>query len=239
MRGVLEKCPRTIERAFALGYRLSSSFPYPSAGPFPASVIDALSGYRYLVEGLGFYPTNIIVCGDSAGGHLANNLVRYLLNASLPSLSLPGALILLSPAMDWGKTHLGSPESTMETNKSTDFVRPIFLNGYTGTSLRGALEESELDTNSWLSPASLKLPRMDGLFANYPPTFILAGGAEQSVDMMHTFRDRLVHDSGKDKVRYIEYPDAIHDWLNFPWHEPERTQALTELDEWLSGVYGL
>lgn len=239
VRGFLEKCPHAIDRAFALEYRLASSSPYPAANPFPASVIDALSGYRYLVEDLGFEPANIIVCGDSSGGHLANNLTRYLVNAGLPSLSPPGAIVLLSPTMDWGNTHLGTPESTMDANQPSDYVRPVLLNGYSTTSLRGTLEERELETNAWLSPASLKLPRKDGLFTNYPPTFIIAGGAEQTVDMMRTFRDRLVHDSGKDKVRYVEYPDAFHDFLMLKWYEPERTQAFAELDEWLSGIYGL
>ena len=106
---------------------------------------------------------------------------------------------------------------------------------YSTTSLQGTLEErGELETNSWLSPASLKLAHKDGLFTNYPPAFTLAGGAEQTVDMMRTFRDQLVHDSDKDKVRYVEYPDALHDFLMLNWHEPERTQALSELNEWLS-----
>lgn len=239
VNGFLEKCPRVFERAFGLDYRVASSAPYPAKNPFPTAVIDALAGYRYLVETLGFEPANIIVCGDSSGGHLANNLVRYLISAGLSPLAPPGAVILLSPTMDWADTHRGTPAYTMDAHDNSDFVRTIVLNGYSRASLLGALEPRDLATDSWLSPGSLRLPHTDGLFAHYPPTLVLAGGAEQTVDGMRTFRDRLVHDSGADRVRYLEYPDAFHDWLMFPFHEPERTQALTELNQWLSGIYGL
>jgi len=237
LNGFLEKCAPVGKRAFALEFRLASSAPYKPENPFPTSIIDALSGYRYLVETLGFEPLNIIVSGDSSGGHVANNFVRYLVNAALPNLAAPGALILLSPTMDWANTHLGTPASTMDVNGGTDFVRPVLLNGYSATSMRGSLDVSELETNSWLSPSSLKLESTEGLFTNYPPTAILAGGAEQTVDAMRTFRDRLVHDSGRDKVLYLEYPDAFHDWLMVPAIEPERSQAFSELEKWLEEIY--
>lgn len=240
VKGLLEKCPRAFERAFALDYRLSSSAPYPAANPFPASIIDAISGYHYLVETLGFAPSNIVVGGDSAGGHLASNLGRYLIASKLPTLPPPGALLLLSPTMDWANTHLGTPGSTLDAHKSSDFVRPVMLSGYTTRSLLGALDAGEAATNAWLSPASLKLSSADGLFVGYPPTFILAGSAEQTVDAMRTFRDRLVHDSGVEKVRYVEYTDMFHDFLILgTMAEPERSQAYAEIDKWLGEVYSL
>ncbi len=44
-------------------------------------------------------PTNIVISGDSAGGHVALSLIRYLSteNVNLPS---PRALLLWSPAID-------------------------------------------------------------------------------------------------------------------------------------------
>ncbi|KAI0820533.1 alpha/beta-hydrolase [Trametes gibbosa] len=240
VKGFLEKCPHVFERAFALDYRISSSAPFPAANPFPASIIDAVSGYYYLVETLGFAPSNIIVCGDSAGGHLANNLGRYLVTANLPNLAPPGALILLSPTMDWANTHLGTPGSTLDANKSSDFVRVVLLSGYTPRSLLGNLDAGETATNAWLSPGSLKLPRPDGLFANYPPTFILTGSAEQTLDGMRTFRDRLVHDSGEVKVKYVEYPDMFHNFLMLgKMTEPERSEAYADMDKWLRAIYDL
>ncbi|EKM50922.1 uncharacterized protein PHACADRAFT_199762 [Phanerochaete carnosa HHB-10118-sp] len=237
--GFVSYCATVAKRVFSLEYRLSSSAPYKPENPFPASMLDALSGYRYLIETLGFETQNIILVGDSGGAQTASNLVRYLISARLPGLVPPSALVLLSPAMDWGNTHLGTPAPTMDTNIATDFLRPVMLNGYSATSMRGSLDAGELETNPWLSPASLKLARTDGLWANFPPTAIVAGDAEHMVDSMRTLRDRLVHDNGKDRVTYFEYPDVFHDWVLLPWIEPERSQAFNDLRKWLEGVYGM
>ena len=49
-----------------------------------AALIDALAGYNYLVNTVGFHPTRIILEGDSAGGNLALALTRYLLEHRNP-----------------------------------------------------------------------------------------------------------------------------------------------------------
>ena len=120
-RGVVENCGDVVQRTFALEYRVASSAPYKAAGPFPAALLDAVAGYRYLVESCGFEPENIIVSGDSSGGQLAIVLARYLCVANLPGLPAPGAAVLLSPTTDWGLTHDG-PEGTLTTNAGTDVV---------------------------------------------------------------------------------------------------------------------
>ncbi|EKM55197.1 uncharacterized protein PHACADRAFT_95865, partial [Phanerochaete carnosa HHB-10118-sp] len=239
IRGFLEKCPKVAERAFGVAYRLASSAPYPSANPFLAAVIDVISGYHYLVETLGFEPSNIVVWGDSSGAHLAINLVRYLASASIPSLHPPGAVIMISPTLDWANTHLNTPASTYHTNKNSDFVTPILLSGYTLASIRGSLSEHEFETNTWMSPASLELEHTDGLFSNCPPTYIFAGEAELTVCVMRTLRDRLIRDNGKDKVHYVEHQDMFHGWLVVPWMEPERSQAYADINAWLTGIWDL
>jgi len=42
---------------------------------------------------------------------------------------------------------------------------------------------------------------------------------------------------GKNEVAYIESPNSTHDFLTMPWHEPERTNALREVADWLGGVW--
>ena len=54
-------------------YRLSSN----SHGEFPAALQDAITSYSSLLN-MGISPQRIIVSGDSAGGHLAISLLRYL-----------------------------------------------------------------------------------------------------------------------------------------------------------------
>ncbi|KAJ3530080.1 hypothetical protein NMY22_g8722 [Coprinellus aureogranulatus] len=56
-----------------------------------------------------------------------------------------------------------------------------------------------------------------------------------------TLKNRMVKDigegdgvkEGEGKVRYHEAPDAIHDYLCFPWHEPERSDTLRHIAEWV------
>ncbi|TBU62466.1 alpha/beta-hydrolase [Dichomitus squalens] len=66
--------------------------------PFPTQLLEALSAYRHIVQTLNVPSKHVILIGDSAGGHLALALQRYLLQSNvLPS---PGGLILLSPWCD-------------------------------------------------------------------------------------------------------------------------------------------
>ena len=52
---ILKQTDKT-SRLFALDYRISSTEPYEVSGAFPAALLDAVSGYNYLVSDLGFLP---------------------------------------------------------------------------------------------------------------------------------------------------------------------------------------
>ncbi|KAA1475330.1 alpha/beta-hydrolase [Dentipellis sp. KUC8613] len=224
-------------RLFGVEYRVSSAAPFPSANPFPAALLDGLAGYRYLVHTLHFSPDNIVLGGDSAGGHLALSLARYLALAALPGAPQPRGLLLFSPTLDWGCTHDTTPDCSMARNARSDVVAAILKAGYTPRALRGKLPPDAATRNPWISPASLELEHTDDLFAGLPPTCIVAAGAEQTVDAMRTGRDSLVRDLGQGKVRYLEYEDAYHDFLTTSW-EPERTQAVKDLVEWYNEIFG-
>ncbi|OAX33173.1 alpha/beta-hydrolase [Rhizopogon vinicolor AM-OR11-026] len=236
IRDILKHGAEVFDRAFSLDYRLASAAPFEAANAFPAQLIDALSGFHYLTKTLGFAPENIIVVGDSAGGHLVITLTRYLARESFPSLRSPRGIILLAPSCDWACTHDASPTASMKINASADFCGMFFTSGYTAAALRGTFPEDEVSSNAWYSPASLKIDTV-GLFSNFPPTCIIAGGADQTVDGMRTFRDRLLVDNEPGKVLYSEYPDGFHDFLFATFHEPERTQALEEIADWVKGLF--
>ena len=84
-------------------------------------VIDALTGYVYLVEKCKIPPSRIIVGGNSAGGNLAFALTRYLRDERI--LSLPAALVLVSPWADISMSHHVEGGSSSYTNVSCDYVR--------------------------------------------------------------------------------------------------------------------
>lgn len=218
-------------RVFALDYRLSSTAPFIKANPFPAALLDAIAGYRYLIHDIGFLPANIIISGDSAGGLLAFWLAQYLSTAKFPELPNAGGLLLLSPTVDWANTRMGS-SSSMKQNKETDFVDVILTSGYARRALLGKLPEADAPQNEWIAPGSIQLSHKPGNHSGLPKTCIVAGGAEQTLDSMVTLTNRLTYDLGSEKVTYLEAKEGTHDFLLFSWYEPERTDTLKEIKRW-------
>lgn len=112
----------------------------------------------------------------------------------------------------------------------------ILQSGYTARALSGSLPEGSATTNSWISPSSLHIDT-HGLFVNFPPTFIIAGEAEQTLDPIKTLYDRLQTDNDADRIKYSEYSDASHDFIMAEYHEPEKTEGAKEVARWLGMVY--
>lgn len=233
-RGILQHVD-SVHRSFAVEYRLSSSKPYEVANPFPAALLDALAGYNYLVNTVGFSPSDILLVGDSAGANLAHALTRYLVEyKDTPDIAIPaspGALVLLSPWCDFGVSH-EQPGTSSENFIVSDYIHPTRGGiNYAKDSFLGALGASEAPHNTYISPSSLD-PAMTIDFHGFPRTFIAAGGAEVLFDQIVTLKDRMIKDLGDDKVYYHEAKDGIHDYMVFEWHEPERTQTLKALAKW-------
>ncbi|EJD44869.1 alpha/beta-hydrolase [Auricularia subglabra TFB-10046 SS5] len=206
------------KRAFMIDYRLSSAAPFPVANPFPAALIDAVAGYQYLLS-LGFEAANIIITGDSAGGHLALSFARYCVVADLPR---PGAVIALSPASEWLVSHGTGPESNWAKNQDSCYV-PWFFMGYAARALNGpALPFDDFEKNPWLSPGSARVPpeRIDGWFKGFPKTLLLGGTGECMIDAIRCTAERMKKEIGDD-VQYHEMPDATHDWPCLAVFEPE------------------
>lgn len=234
LTGLLEKT-KSVNRLFSLEYRLSSTSPLPVANPFPAALIDAITGYNYLISDLGFEPNNIIIVGDSAGGHLALGLIRYLVETSV--FPVPGAFIGLSPLCDITSSHLSLPDSSLLFE--TDLVGRLDkgMLGWAWESFAGPLRNDPTDgptKNPYLSPASIGTEIESTIsFKGFPETFLVAGGAERIRDSVRTLKQRMVRDLGEGVVTAYEAPDGVHDFLAFTWHEPERTEVLGLLSSWV------
>ncbi|MBD0862797.1 alpha/beta hydrolase fold domain-containing protein [Gordonia sp. zg691] len=90
-RGLASRLSReTGLPAFVVDYRLAPEFPFPTAAD------DVERAYRWLLS-QGFRPDDITVAGDSAGGHLALDLVLDNARRAIPQ---PGAVVLFSPLID-------------------------------------------------------------------------------------------------------------------------------------------
>lgn len=232
--GLLEKT-ETTSRLFSLEYRTSSSAPFPLANPFPAALIDAVTGYNYLLSELGFDPKNVILVGDSAGGHLALSLVRYLLETSV--LPVPGGFIGHSPLCDLTSSHLANPGSSLEFK--TDLLDRLdegFFE-WAWKSFAGPLHDDPNDgptKNPYLSPASISSDIESKIsFEGFPRTLLVYGGAERMRDDVRTLKQRMVRDLGEKKVTAYEVPDGVHSFLLWKWHEPERSEIFGLLSDWV------
>jgi acetyl esterase/lipase len=226
-----------IRRALSLEYRLSIGIPMVEVpqNPFPAALIDALTGYRHLVEDVGILPSNIILVGDSAGANLALALTRYLKETGI--FQIPGGMILLSPWVDLGTSHAG-PTSSRTTNVSSDYLGPpdhldpslLYATGaFAGPHPRSVLEE-----NIYISPASKNIPEkvLREAFVGFPRTLVVSGSGEQLLDSIETLAKRMEKDMGPEKLKYLMIEDAFHDFMAVPWTGPDRLVCLEKIQEW-------
>lgn len=236
-RGLLDACDNT-HRAFSLEYRLSSSAPYAVANPFPTALVDAIAGYHYLIDTVGFEPEDVTIAGDSSGGNLALALVRYLVeNKTSSTIRLPpppGSLILLSPWCDMGPSHdipgqgpwVPSDYVGTSSNAAVKYAKRSFI---------GPHDADMFSTNRYVSPASLDLRTS---FKYFPKTFLNAGGAEVFLNAIRTLRLKMVEDMGQGfgqgQLTYFETPDSIHDTLLFPWQQPQRGITIDAIRNWMS-----
>ncbi|TFK53950.1 alpha/beta-hydrolase [Heliocybe sulcata] len=233
-RGLLERC-EAIGRVFSIEYRLTLTPNYEPVHPFPTQLLDALTGYHYLVKTVGFSPEDIILEGDSAGGNLALALTRYLVDHENPEdiafLPKPGRLLLMSPWCDLSPVR-ATPGSSWTEFAHIDYIEAVDIQKKAEI-FCGALGLAEAEVNPYISPASTH-PSISVSFKNFPRTFILCGGSEVFRDQIRVLRDRMIRDMGEENAAYCEPADGIHDFLGMDWLEPERTNSWNEIAKWLN-----
>lgn len=108
---------RVVELAARQGVSLSLfSLDYTLApqAQFPRQQQEALSAYRYLVEDQGTDAGNIVIGGESAGGHVALTALLAINDARLPK---PGGALLLYP---W--VNLKNAGESFVRNKNLDML---------------------------------------------------------------------------------------------------------------------
>ena len=230
------RCSKSITRAFSLEYRRTSGPWDAPVNPFPAALVDAISGFHYLTHDVGFAPENIIIAGDSAGGNLGLALVRYILEARDMKLSdtfrVPSMLILLSPWVDMSvRGH--EPNSSVYMNISSDSINmttpyyALLVHRFVGS-----LGRHFAETNRFVSPATDSPLAEPVSFDGFPRTLIVSGGAESFLDQIRRLCPKMMKEMG-DMVHYHEFADAMHDFIWVPGHGRESAQALNVIGRWV------
>ncbi|KAI4114309.1 MAG: hypothetical protein LQ338_008023 [Usnochroma carphineum] len=172
-------------------YRLATS---PN-GEFPAAFQDALTAYAYLLNDLKIPSSQIVVSGDSAGGHIAVTLLRYISeNAGI--LPDPVAALLWSP---WLNLAVDTDEFDHSRNSKTDFVPALFVKW----AIR-AFTKTNLDPqHPYLSPLHHPFPAGTPIWVQVGESEVLNDDIVLFVRQMKTIE--------QNNVELYEVPYAPHD----------------------------
>lgn len=203
-------------RVMCVAYRLAPEVP------FPAALDDAEDAYGYLLSA-GYAPSQIMLCGESAGGGLCYSLCMAL---KAKGRTMPAGMITISP---W--TDLTASGASYQTNLKIDpTMTPERLKFFADCYVYGAAE-TEDDKNIYpktcADPAqdsrNKSDPRISPLFGDLvglPPTLIFVGGAEIMLDDAVQMHQKLL-DSGVQS-ELIVAPDMWHGYVLFGLKEHDR-----------------
>lgn len=189
---------------FCVDYRLAPRHRFPTAAE------DVRTGWDWLIRDRGFAPDRTVIAGDSAGGHLAVDLMLQ------PDTTHPAAMVLLSPVLDLTFTLARTRERLQRDPaiRSSDALRLVDL--YCA------------DVDS--AHPRLRLDVASG--RTLPPTLIQAGGAEMLAADAIALADGLRAAGGACRLEV--WPDQVHVFQALPRLTPEATSAVRRIAEFIS-----
>ena len=213
---------------------LSVEYPLsPDEGDYGDMLAQVTAAYRWLTDpaGGGVVPEDVIVGGDSAGGHLALGLVHALRDD--PVARQPAGVVLMSPWLDPGREHPRTSESWSSAEESTDYLRGVehvlgfvsevvFGCGAGGGGGRG--EKTQLPRNL--------LRRELWENADLPPVLVQYGGAEVLAGEARVFGE--VAKAVAWNVELEEWEGMPHVFQVFDSVAPEGASAINSAAAFIS-----
>ncbi|MGV0813252.1 alpha/beta hydrolase [Mycolicibacterium boenickei] len=183
---------------FCIDYRLAPEHR------FPAAANDVRAGWDWLCTERGLHPDRIVMAGDSAGGHLAVDLLLQ------PDAAHPAGLVLFSPLIDLTFALSRARESLAPDPaiRAADAARLVGL--YCGQ-IDAAHPRLALDV-----AGGRRLPR----------TLIQAGGAEMLVTDARTLDTDIRAAGGHSELQV--WPDQVHVFQALPRLSPEAPAAMQQ-----------
>lgn len=197
---------RTGARLFAPDYRLTPEHPHP------AQAQDAVAAWRALTRD--HAPRDLVVIGDSAGGHMALTLLQTLRTAGLPQ---PALCIGLCP---W--TDIGPRGDSLTDNDPYDLVQ-----GWMALQFGAWLDPQGRYGRQALSPVAHD-------FAGLAPLYLQTGGREILRDMILDFA-RIQAENGADVICDL-WPDMPHDFQAYDRMRPASVQALDRIGQAIAAL---
>ncbi|MDP1540810.1 MAG: alpha/beta hydrolase [Moraxellaceae bacterium] len=201
----------TGRRVLSLDYRLAPEFS------FNHWTTDALTAYRYLL-GKGYNGHDILISGDSAGGHLSLVLLQMLKERHMP---LPQAAILLSP---W--TDLSHTSESMHDKEWRDPMIPA-----------AAVQAVANYLTVGQDPMDYRVSPIHGDFVGLPPLFVAIG----STEVLREDCRRMIKKARQSgvKVHYEEWHRMVHVFPLFSAVLPEGRLLFEHIGRFVSTLDSL
>lgn len=193
---------------FVVDYRLAPRYRFPTAAR------DVRTGWDWLTDQHGLAPDRIVIAGDSAGGHLA---VDMLLQSDVAH---PAAMVLMSPLIDL----------TFELSRTREALRR-------DPAIR--VRDARRLVRLYCAKGDLAHPRLTLDVArgrSMPPTLVQAGGAE----MLVADARRLAADIGAvgGECELQVWPDQVHVFQALPRLTPEAARAMRHVARFIAKTLG-
>jgi len=189
---------------FSVDYRLAPRHR------FPAAALDVRAGWDWLLGEQHLSPDRLVIAGDSAGGHLAADLLLQ------SDVEHPATVVLFSPLADLTFARSRARETLRRDPaiRAADAARLIAL--YCG------------DTDP--SHPRLRLDVAGG--RRMPPTLIQAGGAEMLVSDARALAADITAAGGSCELEV--WPDQVHVFQALPKLAPEAVPAMRRAGSFIS-----
>ncbi len=183
---------------------------------YPAALQDAEYAYDYLIS-LGYRAVDIVIMGDSSGGHLALSLA-LLLKEKYPHHSSVAGLILLSPWTDMTMTSL-----TIADKRNTDPILPAHRMREVVDLFAGDIERSD----PRISPLYADLHGLPSMLIHVGENEILLGDSTSLAKKAHAADVPTKIKIWSDMPHVFH---ALHDFL------PESKLALKEAAQFVKNL---
>lgn len=182
-------------KVFTYEYRLA-----PEAR-FPAAIEDTVAAYKGLLD-YGYRPSEIVVCGESAGGGLCYSLCLKLKELGFP---LPAGILAISPWSD-----LTASGKSYEENRDKDISMTV------GQLDMLASNYTDDRTDPLVSP-------LFGDLCGMPPSLILVGGDEIMLDDAVLLHKKLTESGCESEL--VVSPRMWHAYILLDLNEKQEDYA--------------
>eukprot|EP00668_Euglena_longa_P029403 GGOE01036751.1.p1 GENE.GGOE01036751.1~~GGOE01036751.1.p1 ORF type:complete len:367 (-),score=103.39 GGOE01036751.1:293-1267(-) len=229
---------------YAIEYRKAPAFP------FPASLDDCVTAYRFLQEVHGLRPENIVLMGDSAGGNLAFTTTLYCLKHGLPP---PAGVVGIAPWLDPALPQSTAMERAAWTRdpmlpaQRKEEVMQLYMHGFPGQvaqsgaalALRNAGLAGEGVSFTQEHPFVSPLRGSAEDFAGHPPFCIHVGTRDFLMQESLDFVGRMAHTCPNTAGHVKVWPGLPHVFPIFPLFVPEALPSLLEMARFIQEVTGI